>query len=135
MIELPKAIKNRYDKGQDLQAVSSGGMWFSIAPQDIQKPYIVYTIISDNPEYTSTDIIGVYLVQFSMFARDIESVLIMFEELEKLFNLATLDTGDEDFICAQRENSIGPTLIDETWQLMADYQIMINKPKIEQLIE
>jgi hypothetical protein len=135
MIELTKAIVNKYEKGQDLKDVSGGRMWFSLAPQGTRTPYITYSIISDNPDYTSTDIIGVYAVQFSMFASNVEGVLIMFEELEKLFNIRTLNTGENDFVVCCRENSIGPTLIDETWQIMADYEIMIRANRTPELIE
>jgi hypothetical protein len=135
MIELPKAIIEKYNKGQDLKAVSSGGMWFGLAPQGTQEPYIVYTIISDNPVYTSSDIMGDYLVQFSMYASDMEGVMIMFEELEKLFNIRTLNTGENDFVVCARENSVGPVLIDQIWQLMADYQIKIRSNRTAELIE
>lgn len=135
MIELPKAIIEKYNKGQDLKAVSSGGMWFGLAPQGTQEPYIVYTIISDNPVYTSSDIMGDYLVQFSMYASDMEGVMVMFEELEKLFNIRTLNTGENDFVVCARENSVGPVLIDQIWQLMADYQIKIRSNRTAELIE
>ena len=135
MIELPQAIIEKYNKGQDLKEVSSGGMWFGLAPQDTQEPYIVYTIVSDNPVYTSTDIVGDYLVQFSLFDTNIEGVMVMFEELEKLLNIRTLNTGENDHVICTRENSIGPTLIDETWQVMTDYQVMIRANRTAELIE
>ena len=135
MIELPKAILNKYLKGEDLQAVSTGGLWFGLAPQRTSLPYITFNIISDNPVYTSTDIIGDYVVQFSFFDNNIESVLIMFEEFEKLYNIRTLNTGENDFVVCSRENSIGPVLIDETWMMTADYQIQIRANRTTELIK
>jgi hypothetical protein len=134
MIELTKAIKIKYDKGQALQDVSSGGMWFGLAPQRTSLPYITYSIISDTPVYTSSDIVGGYVVQFSFFADHAEGVMIMYEEHEKLFNIRTLNTGDNDFVVCTRENSTGPVLIDETWMVTADYQIMIRADRTTELI-
>jgi hypothetical protein len=136
MIALVKAIVNKYEKGADLQSVSSGGMWLSLAPQRTSVPYITYDVISDNPVYTNTDIVGDYLVQFSMFAGDIESAIVMYEELEKLYNIRSLAIkNDDDFVVCSRENSTGPVLIDETWMVTADYQIMIRASRTAELIE
>jgi hypothetical protein len=135
MIALVKAIINKYEKGQDLKRVSSNGMWLGLAPQGTVVPYITYNVISDNPIYTSTDIVGDYLVQFSMFAKDIETAIIMYEELEKLYNIRTLAIkNDDDFVVCSRENSTGPVLIDETWMVTADYQIMIRASRTAELI-
>tara|TARA_Y100000310_G_scaffold344956_1_gene460769 strand:+ start:15241 stop:15648 length:408 start_codon:yes stop_codon:yes gene_type:complete len=134
MIELTTAITNKYKKGRALQAVSSNGMWLGLADQGTPTPYITFSIISDVPVYTSTDILGDYIVQFSFFGDDIEQVMIMFEEFEKLYNIRTLNTGDNDFVVCSRENSIGPTLIDEIWMVTADYQIMIRADRTTELI-
>lgn len=135
MIALVKAIKNKYEKGKDLKRVSSNGMWLGLAPQGTVVPYITYNVIVDTPVYTTTDVVGDYVIQFSMFAKDIEPVIIMYEELEKLYNIRTLAIkNDDDFVVCSRENSTGPVLIDETWMITADYQMMVRASRTAELI-
>jgi len=134
MIEVAKAIKDKYDKSAALQSLSSGGLWFGLAPQRTDTPFITFNIISDTPVYTSSDVIGDYVVQFSLFASDQEYVVVMFEELEKLFNLKELNTGDNDHVVCSRESSAGPVLVDETWMITADYQIMVRADRTAEAV-
>ena len=124
MKQLAEAIDGVFETDDDLQTVLAGGLWHHRAKPESAMPYATFHLIAGNTEYTTTDVIEIYTVQFSIFAETMAQVMDAYEQVDDTFNLATLDYDGGQQIIMRRETMIGPTQEETVFMVTTDFQVM-----------
>jgi len=124
MKTLAKAIKDKFTGDFALQGFLTGGLWLHQAPIETPLPYATFDLIAGSTDYTNTDVIETYTVEFAIYAEDVETVMETYSQINTTFNLQTLtyDTGAE--VSMRRESMTGPVELDSTFQVTTDYEVM-----------
>jgi hypothetical protein len=104
-------------------------MYVNQAPQGVDKPYVVYFIVSNTPEYTAHCIQDNVIIQYSVFANTYSQARtianLIRENLEPFFGII-----DGVSVTAIRFDGIGASEKEKNSQLAHisyDFKIIINK--------
>lgn len=134
IIQVAKAITNKFNSDSNLKALLSGGLYHAQAPQDVASPWATFTFIG----ITDDEIMGpdadVNLreveIQVSIFSKKPdggEEIGLITELFTDVFDWTTLIVGKYAVYKVQR-TLIGPiTFIDEIWQSNISYEIGMKK--------
>ena len=69
MKEIVDAIYAKYNADAALKAAISGGLYNTKAKQNVAFPYGVFFLISDVPDWTFTEEMENFLIQFNLFSK------------------------------------------------------------------
>ena len=112
-----------------LHIAVSGRMYHTEAPQDVEFPYIVFSFISQVPEYTFSDDFENVVVQFSIFSLQNSSLEVedLRSKLMTLYDWTTLTvTGYSNIYMRRISNRL---LRDDrpSWHYAMDYRVFVRK--------
>lgn len=111
-----------------------GNLYEGQAPAGAVFPYVVYSIVSDVPDWNFTDRFEDVLIQFSLFSTAPESTEVkdMYTHLKALYDDCSLTIAGSTLVWFRRVNTI--TLIDEVtttegtemvWTYHVDYEAKV----------
>lgn len=108
MEELMKAIYDKWEGNADLMNAVEGGMYWTRANPDVDVPYCVVDLVSNNPDFTFAKTLEQCRVQFSLFAETAPEITDCATKLMALFDFATLSftAGGYTSVGLVRENSL-----------------------------
>jgi len=120
-------LYNKYLSNASLKAAITG-MYFTEAIQTAILPYIVYFEISNVPDWTYTEDMENFLIQFSIYSSDSSSVdiLSIFEKLKTCYDWKVLTVDGYNFIYLKREFNI-LTKENSIWKMDIQYRLEIQK--------
>ena len=137
MKELAKGIVN-YVASDPLNAAITK-IYNTEAPSAAVFPYVVFTLINSNTDFTFTEKFEEYLIQFNIYSEDKSSIevcdifnlLIGDENLGTGFDHAEFDVDNHTMIKCQREPpaSLNRWTVDgkRVWDYMVSYRILLQK--------
>lgn len=130
--DLATAIKTRYDSGSgaSLRAVTTGGLWFTQAKQDVSSPYITFVWNgSSTEEYAgsgTTSKIEKAEIRFDIFSEDEDGATILANALyllQNLFDWCTLTIPGYTAIAFERVGTAAVQYIDDIWTVPVNYVV------------
>ena len=126
MIDLFNAIYDYYTTTP--LASSLENLYNTEAPEDVEFPYGVFTLLSDVSDWTFTEEMENCLIQFNLFSKtvDTEEICTLFDLLITAFDFVDLDIDNYVCISATRENSI-LTRPEKVWQYNITYRFLLGK--------
>lgn len=120
--------KSIYTQYQSDTAATLRGLaptfYFVRAPEDSPYPIVVFHIITVSPEYSNTDIVNTFLVQFSCFTKKIGEGITLVSALNDAYQDQTLTMDNGNFLVCRRETIIGPEYMENIYQTTVDYMTM-----------
>ena len=127
MKELFTGIYTKFSNDGDLSGVVTG-MYFTEAIQTAVMPYIVYFEISNVPDWTYTEEMENFLIQFSIYSSDSSSVdiLSIFEKLKTCYDWKILTVAGWNSIYMKREFNI-LSRDNDIWKMDVQYRIEVQK--------
>ena len=126
------AIKIRYEGGNGgaLRAVTTGGLWFTQAKQDVSAPYITFSWLgSTTDEYMGSDTtskIEKAEIRFDLFSRDIDGGTILANAvylLQNLFDWCKLSIIGYTHVAFERTGTAAVEFIDDIWSATVNYTV------------
>ena len=122
-----QGIWNKFNGNAALKAAVTN-MYFSEAIQTAIMPYIVYFEISNVPDWTYTEDMENFLIQFSIYDSNSSSVNILsiFEKLKTCYDWVTLVVEGYNFIYLKREFNI-LTRENSIWKMDVQFRMEIQK--------
>ena len=120
-------LYNKYLSNASLKAAITG-MYFTEAIQTAILPYIVYFEISNVPDWTYTEDMENFLIQFSIYSSDSSSVdiLSIFEKLKTCYDWKILTVAGWNSIYMKREFNI-LSRDNDIWKMDVQYRIEVQK--------
>jgi hypothetical protein len=84
----------------------AGRIFLDEAPQEAEKPYVVFFIVSDVPEKTFTEDFENIIIQFSLFSdsEGAAEITTMYNDLKTLFDECTFSITASTLIWTNRVN-------------------------------
>ena len=124
MVDLLKAIMDKYDGDTDLKAALSGGLYHLEAKQGTAFPYGVFYIVSDVPNWTFTSNMEEVVIHFNLFskAKSVTEIGDLFTKLKTCFDWCTLDISNYHSIYMKRELSEPLPKMGKVWQYAISYR-------------
>lgn len=128
--DLAIAVKARYDSGSGatLRAVTTGGLWFARAKQDVTSPYITFTWAgSTTDEYMgsgTTSKIEKAEIRFDLFSKDNDGGTILTNAvylLTALFDWCNLSITGHTHVAFERTGTAAVEFIDDIWSATVIY--------------
>lgn len=103
-----------------------------IAPQDADYPYITFSPVGNNVEYTFGQVIESINIQFSIYAYDDTlSLLDIAGNIESSFEEYKVVDGAYTIICTHNTKNKGPIPLGEDyWMLNMDYVFICQRDKV-----
>ena len=113
--------------GNDLKNILSG-MFFEKAPQGQTYPYGVYHLTSNRPNWTYTEDMRNFIIDFNLYDNSSSSTNInsAYEELKKLYDWTTLSVTGWSSIYMKRELD-NLTRDNDIWNYFVQYRLEIQK--------
>lgn len=104
------------------------GMYLTEAPQGTVYPYIVYFEITNVPDWTFTEDMENFLIQFSIYDSNSSStnILSIFEKLKTCYDWKNLTVTGYNFIYLKREFDV-LTRENSIWKMDVQYRLEIQK--------
>jgi len=124
-----ESIWNKYNGSSGLKAATTGGMYFTEAPQGTVYPYGVYHLITNVPSWTFDADMENYIIQFNLFDDDSSSTVIntAFKALTEEYDWCDdLNTSGYSNIYMKREIS-SLTRESDVWNYFVQYRIEVQK--------
>jgi hypothetical protein len=92
--------------GSSLAGDIGDRFYADIAPEGVEFPYCVFSLVTGSPEYTFTENFETLSMQFSLYSISdgLTEITSMYEHLTALFDDCTLSISGQTFIWMQREN-------------------------------
>ena len=124
-----KAFRSVYDNSDDLKEHLPGGLWFTLAKEDINRPYGVFTwdgseideICGGREDRLETVRITVSLYAFGDDGG--EQVFDAADAFMAAYDWATLVYNGFQHIRCQRVATINQGLLDNIWQVDIEYEL------------
>ena len=112
MLNLLAAIVNKY-VGSALSYGVGGRIFLDVAPEGTEYPYIVFTVISDTPDKTFTEVYEDVLIQFSIYSASASAAEIgtIYADLIALFDECALTISGSTLVWMWRSNLA--TMVDD----------------------
>ena len=128
MVDLLKAIMDKYDGDTDLKTALSGGLYHLEAKQEVTFPYGVFYLVSDVPNWTFTSNMEEVVIHFNLFskANSVTEIGDLFTKLKACFDWITLSIDNYTSIFFKRELSELMKL-DGVFQYAVSYRIMLEE--------
>lgn len=123
-----EAIYDKFDLDAALKAAVTD-LYNSNAPQDTDFPYIVFFLITDDPQWTFNTEMEDTEIQFNIYDENpsVENVGDIFELLKNCFDDAVLTiTGYTNIIMQRKIASLDKTP-EDAWQYVVTYRVFIQK--------
>lgn len=114
MNNLLTAIMTKITTGPSaLDSDVAGRVFLDQAPQGVEFPYIVFSIVSDVPEKTYSEDFENVMIQFSLFSisESVSEIADMYADLKTLFDECSLTITSSTLVWMKRSNLI--PMIDE----------------------
>ena len=130
MTPLIAGIFSLFSTTNDFKTAISSRMYFEEAPQNVDFPYCVVSIISSEHNWTFSDTFEDVLVQFSIFTQDSSAVNIgtYWGYLISLFDSASLTVSGYSSIFMHRGQSrLMRETEDNIWQYVVEYDCEVEK--------
>jgi len=132
MQTLFEAIYDRFLNDTDLHN-SVTDMYNTVAPADAKFPYIVFTLVNDNQDFDSHNLIEDVLLQFSIFskAQSVKEITDIFEYLKGNtaagtgFDFYELLVDNYDTLVLKRETA-NFTKVENIWQCTVTYRCLLS---------
>ena len=85
--------------------ISVGGRFYNTkAPQGCESPYIVFSTITNTPDYYFQDTLEDYFMQFSIYSTDPSEVDTILGYMKTLFDNSILSMSGSDCLICQRQS-------------------------------
>ena len=125
---LKTGIYNKYNTSVDFKGAITG-LYYSEAPQGTAFPYVVYHIITGNPNNTYTEKAEHIVIDFLICSDDDSSNEIdtIYDYLDTLYNDSILTVTGYNCIFVTRDSFDGAELIDGIWNKHTLYRVEIQK--------
>ena len=126
---LYEAIKSRWD-ATGLTADFPGGIWHSLAPQNPQRPYAVFSSVSARPSmFSTTSEYGDERFRISVFDKTVDDCLALIRVVDAAFHFAplSLDGNDGDVLVMHHINEY--YRIEEWYAAMGVIEYMVMRRK------
>jgi len=107
MLDLTTGIYNKFI-GSTLASYIGNRLYKGQAPAEVTYPYIVYSLISDVPEYTFSEAYERAIIQFSLYsiASGTTEIETMFTYLKTLYDESILTITDAVCVWMRRNNAL-----------------------------
>lgn len=128
MTDLFSGIMTHYS-GSALKNSLTGGLYNTLAPQDVSFPYAVFQLISDVPDWTFTEDFEEIVIQFNIFSDQSSPVQVcaLFELLKADFDFVDLTVVNHETVSVVREGGILTKDERDVWQYNVTYRIVLQK--------
>ena len=107
-------------------------LFLHAAPQGQSKPYAVYLLVSDVPDYTFDSQSDVYRIQFSVFSESgsATEALDILTDIEELYNDCSMTITGRQFVKMERVSSQLLKDFEDArtyWHVIVEYQVWMHK--------
>jgi|TARA_Y100000310_G_C20451448_1_gene700944 hypothetical protein len=127
MKELMEAIYYQYtdvEVGSALRSLVSA-FHFEQAPPKAALPIVVFNIIGASTDYTiNDDEIDTYTLQFTIYAKTYIEAMAIYAAVNTAYQIKALTYSSGNQVVCRRETMIGPTIMEDAYQITTDYHIM-----------
>lgn len=129
---LTTAIFGKMTSSTDLYSDIGGRLFKGRAPEGAEYPYVVYLLVSNNPDKVFVSNYEDALIQFSLFSSTSGSTQVedMYTHLKALYDECSMTITSETLIWMRRENAIlmvedhtTPAGTVQVWHYAVDYLI------------
>lgn len=126
--ELEQAIYNKYDNDAALKAQLTGGFHNTEAQQGANRPFGVFQLISNTQRLTFSEEQESFILQIKLFSDKNSKTELnrMFNALKNTYDFTVFTMINYTSVSCKRINAI-PTKINDVWQYMVQYLILIEK--------
>ena len=106
-----------------------GRIYFSEAPQNVDFPFCVFSLVDNTPDWTFSSNIENFIMQISLYSssRSDAEIQDMYTKLVALMNYkeSTFSVTGYSFIFLKRVFRNGPTRIDDVWNCDVRYEMEV----------
>lgn len=122
--------------GSALSTAVGGRVFKGVAPEGTEYPYVVYSMISDVPDYTFTETLEDVTIQFDIFSNASSSGEIedLFGNLKSLYDFCSMTVTGGSLLYMRRsfaslyvEDVTTPTGTEAVWHYSIDYEIKMKR--------
>lgn len=122
--------------GSSLSAAVGGRVFKGVAPKGTEYPYIVYSLISDVPDYTFTETMEDVIIQFDVFSKSSSSTEAedLFGYLTSLYDFCSMTITGGSLLYMRRsyavlynEDVTTPAGTETVWHYSVDYEIKMKR--------
>lgn len=123
MVDLLKAIMDKYDGDNPLSTALLGGLHHLEAEQSTSMPYGVFYIVSITPHWTFTSNMEECVIHFNLFSKTagVAEICDLFAKLKACFDWKTLSISNYVNVYFKRELS-ELLITDQIWQYAVSYR-------------
>lgn len=130
MKAIADAIMTKYNAATTLKAANTGGLWLEEVPQKTAFPYTTFHFISGRPEYTFTENMESFTIQFNIWSdsKSSATVLDIFDKLIAVFDWCSLTiTGYTSIYMERISNNLMKNEDNTVWQQTVIYNVEAKK--------
>lgn len=122
--------------GSTLSSAVGGRVFRGVAPGGTEFPYVVYSLISDVPEYTFSETLEDVTIQFDIFSKASSSSEVedLFGYLKSLYDFCSMTITGGSLLYMRRnvailytEDFTTPSGTETVWHYSVDYEIMMKR--------
>ena len=132
MKDLFKGIKDQFDSDSNLNT-NFTAIYISEADPKAVYPYLVFDLVSNVEDFTSSDFIETAIIQFNIFddSRSVENICDLYNYLKgdtsqsEGYDFFELTVQNYNTLCMIRDTSI-LTKVKQIWQYNVTYKVMLD---------
>lgn len=122
--------------GSSLSTAVGGRVFKGVAPEGTGYPYVVYSLISDVPDYTFTETMEDVIIQFDIFSNTSSSTEAedIFGYLKSLYDFCSMTITGGSLLYMRRsyavlynEDVTTPAGTETVWRYSVDYEIKMKR--------